>query len=76
MPTVQARALHRASQLLGSPAKLQAYLGVSPFMLDSWLSGRTKPTEAIFLRVVDLLSEAELSELTHQPARPTPKDGD
>ena len=59
--SVYMRALRRAAQALGSVEALRAHLGVSMSQLNSWLEGETPPPDAVFLRVVDLLAEEELT---------------
>jgi hypothetical protein len=55
------RALRRAAQGLGSVEVLRAHLGVSMSQLNSWLEGETRPPDAVFLQVVDLLADEELT---------------
>ncbi|HYN12575.1 MAG TPA: hypothetical protein VET51_08035 [Burkholderiales bacterium] len=47
--------LHDACLQLGEKHKLAAYLGVDAGVVDDWLNGRGRPSDAIFLRCVDLL---------------------
>lgn len=54
--TVQMRALQRAAEILGGVDALRTYLNVSNIKLEAWLKGRATPPDAIFLRIVDLLS--------------------
>jgi hypothetical protein len=56
LKTVQIRALQRAAEILGGVDALRTYLNVSTFRLEAWLDGRATPPDAVFLRVVDLLS--------------------
>ena len=58
---VYMRALRRAAQGLGSVEALRAHLKVSMSQLHSWMEGETRPPEEVFLKVVDLLAEEELS---------------
>lgn len=53
MPTVYARALQRAAQVLGSKERLRARLGVGAHELEQWLSGRREPPTEAFLAAVD-----------------------
>jgi hypothetical protein len=55
--------MRRAAQILGGVEALRAHLQVSMSKLSSWMSGETRPPDAVFLRVVDLLSDDELSTL-------------
>ena len=61
--TVVIRALRRAAQHLGSAEALRAHLQVSMSQLNSWLEGETRPPDAVFLRVVDLLADEELTAI-------------
>jgi DNA-binding transcriptional regulator YdaS (Cro superfamily) len=56
MPTVYARALERAAQVLGSKERLRARLGVKAHELEQWLSGGREPPTEVFLATVDILS--------------------
>lgn len=49
------RMLHDACVLLGGEHQLAAYLGVDAGAVDDWLNGRGSPSDAIFLRCVDLV---------------------
>jgi hypothetical protein len=59
VPTVHARALKRAAEILGGRAQLAVHLRVVPSHLELWIDG-TEPTPPdIFLKAVDLISEHE-----------------
>jgi hypothetical protein len=60
---VYMRALRRAAQGLGSVEALRAHLGVPMSHLNSWLEGEARPPDAVFLIVVDLLADEELSAI-------------
>ena len=55
------RALRRAAVGLGSVEALRAHLGVSMSQLNSWLEGEARPPDVVFLMVVDLLADEELT---------------
>jgi hypothetical protein len=55
------RALRRAAVGLGSVEALRAHLGVSMSQLNSWLEGEARPPDLVFLMVVDLLADEELT---------------
>ena len=57
------RALRRAAEGLGSVDALRAHLDVPMSQLHSWMEGETRPPEVVFLRVVDLLAEEELTAI-------------
>lgn len=53
------RLLHDACLKVGGEHKLAARLGVPVADVHSWLSGRSVPPDAIFLRCTDLLQELD-----------------
>jgi hypothetical protein len=60
---VHMQALRRASDILGGSPQLRGYLKVSAVALAVWMSGTaTTPTE-VFLKVVDLIVERDVSDL-------------
>ena len=60
---VHIRALRRAAQGLGGVEALRAYLQVSMSQLTGWLYGETRVPDAVFLKIVDLLSEQQITAL-------------
>jgi transcriptional regulator with XRE-family HTH domain len=66
MPTVYARTLRRAAELLGSEAALAARLGVTKKELDLWLRNFVRPPNDIFLKAADIVGEHELRALHEQ----------
>ena len=60
---VQILALRRAAQGLGGVEALRAYLQVSMSQLTGWLYGETRVPDAVFLKIVDLLSEEQIAAL-------------
>jgi hypothetical protein len=60
MPTVYARALQRAAEVLGGKEPLRALLHVTPAKLAAWLSGDQNPPMDVFLIAVDVISDADL----------------
>jgi transcriptional regulator with XRE-family HTH domain len=49
------RTLHDACKTLGGEHKLADYLGVDVRRISNWLNGVGRPSDAIFLRCVDLI---------------------
>ena len=49
------RTLHDACKALGGEHKLAEYLGVAVHIVEDWLNGKAWPSDAVFLRCVDLL---------------------
>jgi hypothetical protein len=64
--SVQIRALEHALEITGSADALCAYLGASPRDLEAWLGAEAPLPGDVFLRVVDLLHERQLSDLSGQ----------
>ena len=52
------KTLHTACLMLGGEHKLAAYLGVSAEEVEAWLNGRGVPSDAVFLRCVDLVESS------------------
>lgn len=77
---VHARAMRRAAQVMGSVEALRAHLEVSMRQLCAWMAGEARPPDAVFLRVVDLLSDEELATLKQgmrdqNPPESRPREG-
>ena len=49
------KTLHTACLILGGEHKLASYLGVSVAQVEAWLNGDGAPSDAVFLRCVDLV---------------------
>jgi hypothetical protein len=60
---VRTQALRRASEILGGFLPLRSYLKVSTVALAVWMSGAVAPPNDVFLKVVDLIVERDLSDL-------------
>jgi DNA-binding transcriptional regulator YiaG len=52
---VYVKTLHEACLILGGEHKLARHLGVPVELVEEWLNGRDVPSEAVFLRCVDLV---------------------
>ena len=52
---VDARALHRAAELLGGTTHLRDYLNVSSADLVRWMEGSAAAPDAVFLKAVELV---------------------
>ena len=63
------QALGRAADILGGPVQLRGYLRVSALVLTLWMSGATALPNDVFLKVVDLIVERDISDLKskHDP---------
>ena len=51
-----ANALREAASTLGGPARLAAYLGVSPHRVQAWLAGQETPPLQAFLGALDVIA--------------------
>lgn len=58
--TLYTRVLQRAAEALGGVEQLRACLDVSLAQLDSWMRGRAKPPDAVFLKLADALADRNL----------------
>ena len=56
MPTVYARALKRAAEIVGGREQLALHLNVLPSHLALWMDGAQPTPQDIFLKAVDLIS--------------------
>lgn len=63
MPAVHARTLRRAADILGGEQPLALYLRVTPSHLACWLQGSEFPPTEVFLKAVDVVTEAEMAKL-------------
>jgi hypothetical protein len=57
------QALQRASDILGGSPELRGYLKVSAVALALWMSGQAAPPTEVFLKIVDLIVERDVSDL-------------
>jgi hypothetical protein len=62
VPTLYARALRRAAEIIGEETFV-ARLGVSKTQLRFWMQGLGEPPSEVFLKIVDILDEHSLDEL-------------
>lgn len=63
LPTVYARALKRAAEIVGGREQLALHLNVVPSHLALWMDGEEPTPQHIFLKAVDLISESEQQSL-------------
>jgi hypothetical protein len=57
------RALRRAAQILGGEEKLRLHLGATEIDFTSW-AGQQELPRNIFLRLVDIITEEEVRQVT------------
>jgi DNA-binding transcriptional regulator YdaS (Cro superfamily) len=67
LPTVYARALKRAAEIVGGKEQLALHLNVVPSHLALWMDGAQPTPQHIFLKAVDLISESEQESLKKRP---------
>jgi DNA-binding transcriptional regulator YdaS (Cro superfamily) len=67
VPTVHARTLRRAAELVGGQEKLARQLQVLPNHLDLWIRGLLSPPGDVFLKAADIVSEHDLQEMAKPP---------
>ena len=58
------RILLRAIDIAGSPAALCLYLRIPHRQLERWLAGEERPSDAVFLKLVDLLTERDVESMS------------
>ena len=61
--TIYSRAVMRAAEILGGSEALGAHLRTSRAQVALWMNGLEIPPQHVFLKVVDLLCERNLTEL-------------
>ena len=61
--TLYTRVLLRAAEAFGGVEQLRACLDVSIVQLNSWMHGRTRPPDAVFLKLADALTDQNLHAL-------------
>jgi hypothetical protein len=71
VPTVHARAVKRAAELCGDE-ELAFQLGVSLGELKLWMLGLNLPPDAVFVRIVDIISAHDLNEIRKNNPKPNP----
>jgi hypothetical protein len=64
MPTVQARTVRRAAEIVGGVEGLAAELEVRDEFIKKWMEGRLPVPQEIFLRCVDIVNAHQLDELS------------
>lgn len=67
MPHVYARAVRRASEIVG-PEALATLLKVTPLDVDRWARGEVQSPQGVFLRCVDIIVEYDTKQ--EPPGRP------
>jgi hypothetical protein len=71
LPTVHARAVRRAAEILGDDA-LAVRLGVPEERLRLWIQGVVRPPDSVFLEVVDIIGDHALQALRKEIAATGP----
>lgn len=73
MPTLHARTVQRASEIVGSVELLAAQLDARDEDVRKWMEGQLSVPQEVFLRCVDILNAHQLSEISGLHANPPPK---
>jgi hypothetical protein len=70
VPTVWARTLRRAAELVGGELTLATKLNVRPSDLTVWLNAQAKPPPEVFLKAVDIIGAHDLQQLAKREKPP------
>lgn len=81
MPTVYARTLRRAAEVVGGVRELGSQLKVPTEELMGWMDGTKRVPQEIFLRAVDIVTAHDVDEISHSdpsvrippPSKPNPE---
>jgi hypothetical protein len=73
MPTVHARTVRRAAEIVGSVEVLAAQLEVRDEDLRKWIEDQLAVPQEIFLRCVDIVNAHQMSEISGSHANSPPK---
>ena len=65
---IHTRALRRAAQILGGEDNLRSHLGATEIDYSSWLGQKELPRN-IFLRLVDIITDEEVRQVTSYARR-------
>jgi hypothetical protein len=64
MPTVQARTVRRAVEIVGGVEEFAAQLELREELIRNWVEGQRPVPQEIFLRCVDIVNAHQLDELS------------
>jgi len=67
LPTVHARTLKRAAEIVGGEEALALRLQVIPHHLDLWIRGTLSPPDDVFLKAADIVGEHDLQQIAKPP---------
>ncbi|MGH8740550.1 MAG: hypothetical protein ACREUN_06530 [Burkholderiales bacterium] len=67
MAHVYVEAVRRAAVIAGGEHALALRLGVTPSHLALWIMGSEAPPAYVFLKVVDLITEHEITTISKHP---------
>ena len=73
MPTVRARTVRRAAEIVGGVQLLAEALHARDDTLRKWLEGELAVPEDVFLRCADIVNAHQLDEIS-RPTYSPPKD--
>jgi hypothetical protein len=69
--TLYAACIQRAAALLGGYEPLAERLGISPRLLERWAGGKGFADETIFLKIVDIVLERQITPTRSSPEAST-----
>lgn len=75
MPSVHAKTLQRAAEIVGGEQQLALRLKVTPSHLALWIQGIERPPGDIFLKAVDLVVDYDVLSKLPAGSEP-PAEGD
>jgi hypothetical protein len=70
MPTLHARTLRRALEIVGGVDVLAAQLGARGEDIEHWLEDKVPAPQEVFLRCVDIVVGHEVEEISGGHAKP------
>jgi hypothetical protein len=77
MPTVHARTVQRAAEIVGGVEGLAAQLGARADFIQKWMKGQLPVPQELFLRCVDIVNAHQLDAiggLYSNPVNSAPKN--
>jgi hypothetical protein len=70
MPTVHARTVCRAAEIVGGIQVLAGRLGVRGEFIKNWIEGELTVPQEVFLRCVDIVNTDQLKSISGDHAKP------
>ena len=70
MPTVHARTVRRAAEIVGGIAVLAGRMEVRDVFIKKWMAGELTVPQGVFLRCVDIVNADQLKDISGDHANP------